>query len=266
MNETHFTLHRGQAPLLVSLPHAGTAIPDELAPRFRDEALAVPDTDWHVDALYAFARGLGASLVVPRHSRYVIDLNRPAANAPMYPGMNNTSLVPMRSFGGAPLYRDGKEPTASEIALRLATYWRPFHDALANELARIKTAHGHALLWEGHSIRSRLPWLFEGKLPDLNLGTADEQSCAPTLRAALRAVLESQRSFTHVVDGRFKGGYNTRHYGRPREGVHAVQLEMCWSCYMDETPPYTVDPARAALLEPVLGGLIQAALDWRPDA
>ncbi|MGH8130606.1 MAG: N-formylglutamate deformylase [Steroidobacteraceae bacterium] len=264
MSEAVFTLHRSSVPLLVSLPHAGTLIPAELRPQFRERALAVDDTDWHLDRLYAFTGELGIGAIVPRYSRYLIDLNRSPENAPMYPGANNTELVPARSFAGAALYRDACAPDDDDIARRLATYWRPYHDALAAELVRIKGAHGHAVLWDGHSIKSRLPWLFEGKLPDLNLGTVGGKSCAPSLSAALGRVLASQDVFTHVIDGRFKGGYITRHYGRPRDGVHAVQLEMCWSCYMVELPPYVVDPGRAAVLEPVLRALLQAALAWRP--
>ncbi|MCS7102096.1 MAG: N-formylglutamate deformylase [Burkholderiaceae bacterium] len=266
MSEAVFTLHRGSAPLLVSVPHAGTAIPAALRAAFAERALALEDTDWHVDRLYAFARELGASLIVARLSRYVIDLNRPPENAPLYPGANNTELVPTRSFAGLPLYREGGAPDAAEIERRRALYWQPYHEALAAELARIRAQHGYALLWDGHSIRSQLPWLFEGRLPDLNLGTAGGASCAPSLRDALARALARQTRFTHVVDGRFKGGYITRRYGRPAEGVHAVQLEMCWSCYMEERPPYAVDPARAAQIEPVLRALLQTALAWRPDA
>jgi N-formylglutamate deformylase len=184
----------------------------------------------------------------------------------MYAGANNTELCPTRSFEGQPLYRDGQAPGDEEIAQRREIYWRPYHDALAAELARIKALHGYALLWDGHSIKSELPWLFEGRLPDLNLGTANGASCDPGLRAALGRVLEAQSTYTHVTDGRFKGGYITRHYGRPQEHVHAVQLEMCFSCYMQrEAPPYEVDPQRAAKLQPVLRSLLQAALDWRPS-
>jgi len=265
VNESVFTLRRGRAPLLVSLPHTGTRIPDELKPPFHKRALALQDTDWHLDQLYTFARELGAGLLVPHCSRYVIDLNRPPGDSPMYAGANNTGLVPTRSFEGEPLYRDGLEPDRAEIVRRLECYWRPYHETLATELARIKAVHGYAVLWDGHSIRSRLPWLFEGALPDLNLGTARGTSCPASLALALRRVLESQDRFTHVVDGRFTGGYITRHYGRPEERVHAVQLEMCWSCYMIEAPPYTVDPARAAALVPVLRRLLETALAWRPD-
>jgi len=264
MNDAAFTLHRGQAPLLVSLPHVGTSIPEAMRAQFVERALATEDTDWHLDQLYDFARDLGASAIVPRCSRYVIDLNRPPENSPMYAGANNTELVPTRFFSGDPLYRDGCVPTESEIARRRDAYWRPYHDALAAELARLKAQHGYALLWDGHSIKSVLPWLFDGKLPDLNLGTANGASCAPSLRATLMRVLQAQSAYTQVTDGRFRGGYITRHYGQPDNAVHAVQLEMCWSTYMIEAAPYLIDPARAALLKPVLRSLLEAALAWRP--
>jgi N-formylglutamate deformylase len=261
-----FTLHRGSTPLLVSLPHVGTAIPRELQARLVDRARAVEDTDWHLDTVYAFARELGASLLVPRHSRYVVDLNRPPENTPMYPGVNNTELVPTHFFTGEPLYREGQAPVEAEVAERRETFWRPYHDALAAELARLRAMHGHAILWDGHSIKSELPWLFPGRLPELNLGTASGASCAPSLRADLVALLGGQGLFTHVADGRFKGGHITRHYGRPAQAVHAIQLEMCWSTYMAEQPPYVVDPARTATLEPLLRALLGACLAWRPDA
>jgi N-formylglutamate deformylase len=260
-----YRLLRGHTPLLVSLPHVGHLIPDELAPGFTERALAAEDTDWFLDQLYTFAHAeLGASVIVPRWSRYVIDLNRPPENTPMYAGANNTELCPTRHFTGDAVYREGHAPTPAQVEQRRATWWQPYHDALAAELARLKAAHGHALLWDGHSIRSELPWLFEGRLPDLNLGTANGASCAPTLRAELARVLDRQTEFTQVVDGRFKGGYITRQYGRPDEGVHAVQLEMCWSTYMAETPPYAVDATRAARLVPLLRGLLQTLLDWTP--
>ncbi|MDH5541189.1 MAG: N-formylglutamate deformylase [Rhizobacter sp.] len=266
MNDEIFTLHRGNSPLLVSLPHVGMVIPDTLRPLYLDRALAVEDTDWHLDQLYGFVRELGAGLIVPRYSRYVIDLNRPPQDAPMYAGANNTELCPTHFFSGDALYREGMAPDAVEIARRRDGYWQPYHGALQRELARIHVTHGHAILFDGHSIKSELPWLFEGRLPDLNLGTANGTSCAASLRAALARVLESQTDFTQVVDGRFKGGHITRHYGDPPRGVHAIQLEMCWSCYMVEQPPFRVDAERAARVEPVLRALVQAMLDWRPDA
>lgn len=261
-----YTLAPGTTPLLISMPHVGTQIPPELAPHYQPRALQVEDTDWHLDQLYAFAASLGAGLIVPRWSRYLIDLNRAPDDVPMYAGANNTELCPTRSFAGEPLYRPGQAPDAAEIDRRRTRYWQPYHGAIASELARIQARHGHAILFDAHSIRSVLPWLFEGKLPDLNLGTVSGASCAPGLRSALRQVLQGQDRFTHVVDGRFKGGHITRHFGRPALGRHAVQLEMCWSTYMQESPPYAVDPARAAQLAPVLRALVQTLLDWKPDA
>jgi N-formylglutamate deformylase len=259
-----FTLHRGTTPLLVSVPHTGTAMPDDQRRRYVERAFDVEDTDWHMATLFDFVRALGASLIVPRFSRYLIDLNRPKENAPMYPGVNNTELCPTRFFTGDALYRNGYAPEASEIERRVEAYWQPYHDALRDELDRIHTVHGHAVLFDGHSIKSQLPWLFEGRLPDLNVGTASGASCAPSLRAALTRVVAAQAFYTHAIDGRFKGGHITRHYGNPDKGVHAVQLEMCWSCYMAEQPPYELDPKRMARLLPVLHALIYTMLRWTP--
>jgi N-formylglutamate deformylase len=265
MSTDVYTLHRGRTPLLISLPHVGTVLPESLQGDLVARALAVEDTDWLLAPLYDFARELGAGLLVPRYSRYVIDLNRPPENTPMYPGANNTELCPTRFFTGEPLYREGRAPDEAAIARRREAYWRPYHDALAAELARLKAQHGHAVLFDGHSIKSELPWLFEGRLPDLNLGTAEGQSCAPSLRSALAAVLAAQTTFTQVVDGRFKGGHITRHYGRPGQGVHAVQLEMCWSCYMAEQPPFALAPPRVAQIQPVLAALLRCLIAWTPD-
>ena len=259
-----FTLQRGTAPLLISMPHVGTQIPDELHASLVPRALAVEDTDWFLDRLYAFAAELGAGLLVPRESRYVIDLNRPRENTPMYAGANNTELCPTRFFTGDALYREGCVPDAAEVARRVETCWQPYHDALTGELARLKEAHGHAVLFDAHSIKSELPWLFEGTLPHLNLGTAEGRSCAPSLRAALKEVLMAQDRFSHVIDGRFKGGHITRGYGRPAERVHAVQLEMCWRAYMDEGPPPTWNDARAADVTPLLTRLVRTLIAWRP--
>jgi N-formylglutamate deformylase len=268
--EPVFTLHEGTTPLLLSLPHIGTEIPPELRAVMLPRALGLEDTDWHLDQVYGFARELGASILVPRCSRYVIDLNRPPSNTQMYAGANNTELVPTHFFSGDPLYRDGREPDAREIENRRETYWRPYHAAMTSELARLRSEHGHAVLWDGHSIQPVLPWLFEGRLPDLNLGTAGGASCAPSLRDALMAVLAAQTVFSHVTDGRFKGGYITRHRGRPQEGVNAIQLEMGLHVYMDEqrasVPAAPPDADKLARLQPLLRALLQATLDWRPDA
>lgn len=254
-----YTLHRGTAPLLVSLPHDGTALPGELAGRMTPEARGVPDTDWFVSRLYDFARGLGASVLVPKYSRYVVDLNRPPDDVSLYPGQNTTGLCPLLRFDGGPVYLPGREPTTPEISARVQRYWRPYHQALADELARIREAHGRAVLWEGHSIRSEVPFLFEGRLPDLNLGTADGGTCRPETQARLEALLGGQATYRWIANGRFKGGHITRHYGRPEQGVEAVQLELAQSTYMDEAT-VAFDVTRAAALQPLLERLLGAAL------
>jgi N-formylglutamate deformylase len=259
-----FSLHRGPTPLLISMPHVGTLIPHDQQTRYTPRALAVEDTDWFLDRLYAFAAERGATLLAARESRYLIDLNRPSDNTPMYAGANNTELCPTRFFTGEPLYREGAAPDAAEVQRRVEQYWRPYHDTLAAELERLKAAHGHAVLFDAHSIKSELPWLFEGTLPHMNLGTAEGRSCAPSLRAALAVLLSSQDEFSQVVDGRFKGGHITRARGRPAEGVHAVQLEMCWRAYMDEGPPPAWSDAQAARVTPLLERLVQTMVEWRP--
>ncbi|MFN0182374.1 MAG: N-formylglutamate deformylase [Aquabacterium sp.] len=258
------TLFKGSQPLLLSLPHVGTALPDWLKPRLTERALGTEDADWHLERLYDFVKASGASVLVPHYARYVVDLNRPPENTPMYPGVNNTELCPTRHFTGDPLYRDGQTPDAAEVQQRVQHYWRPYHDTLQAELARIRAAHGHAVLFDGHSILGELPWLFEGRLWDLNLGTVNGSSCAPALREALGRVLAAQDRYSHVTDGRFKGGHITRHYGCPGDGVHAVQLEMSFGCYMDEATPWGYRPERAAQVQPVLLALVQAMLDFRP--
>lgn len=257
-----FRIAPGRVPLLVSMPHTGTEVPSAIAPRLHERALLLEDTDWHIEQLYDFATDLGASVIVPHWSRTVVDLNRPPDDAPMYPGANNTGLCPVRSFSGQPLYREGEEPSPQEIAQRRLAYWQPYHDAVEAELSRLQREHGRAVLLDAHSIRSVLPWLFEGRLPDLNLGTASGASCDAALRDRLARTLAGQSRFTVAVDGRFRGGYITRHYGRPAEGRHAVQLEMCWSCYMVEEPPWVVDEKRLLYLRPVLEDLLAVMIEW----
>jgi N-formylglutamate deformylase len=255
-----FTLRRGRAPLLISLPHHGAAIPPELAGRMLPAARRAPDTDWWMAELYGpLAEALDASLLVPRWSRYVIDLNRPPDDASLYPGQNTTGLCPVVQFSGEPIYRAGEAPVAEEIAARRTRYWQPYHDALAVELDRLRGLHPQVLLWEGHSIRSVVPFLFEGRLPDLNLGTAAGASCAPAVEAALTATLAAQSTFSWVANGRFKGGYITRRYGQPAQGVHAVQLETAQAAYMAE-PDGPWDPDRGAPLQRQIEQLLTAAL------
>ncbi|KAF1714411.1 N-formylglutamate deformylase [Pseudoxanthomonas yeongjuensis] len=250
-----YTLHRGTAPLLISLPHDGTAVPADIAARLTDSARSVPDTDWHVSRLYDFARELGASMIVPIYSRYVIDLNRPEDDVSLYPGQNTTGLCPHVQFSGEPVYRDGHDPDETEVAERVERYWRPYHRALAGELQRIHARHGRARLWEGHSIRGVVPFLFEGRLPDLNLGTSAGASCSPPLQSRLESVLASQDGYDFIVNGRFKGGYITREYGDPAKGVDAVQLEISQRIYMDESS-FEWDEEKAARTQAVLRELI----------
>lgn len=258
---TTFSLQRGRVPLLISLPHDGSFIPDDIAARMRPEARRSPDTDWHVARLYEpLAEALGASVLKPRASRYVVDLNRPADGHALYPGLRETGLVSTVGFDGEPLYRDGDVPDAAEIERRITDYWQPYHEALSQELARLCAEHGRVVLWEGHSIRSRVPMLFDGKLPDFNLGTATGTSCSERLQSRLQACLESQSRFAVAINGRFKGGYITRHYGRPDAGVQAVQLELAQLNYMDETS-FEYDEARAPEVQAQIERLLRICLD-----
>lgn len=259
-----FTLVPGNVPLLVNIPHAGRALSPGLAERLTPAARRLADTDWHVEKLYAFASALGVGLMVATHSRYVVDLNRDPAGHALYPGADNTELCPTRGFDGAPLYASGAAPDAAEIHLRTQTYWQPYHDRLAAELAAIRTRHGYAILLDGHSIVSEAPRFFSGKLPDLNLGTNEGRSCDPALADTAYGILASAAGFTHIHNGRFKGGYITRHYGRPLDGIHALQLEIAQSSYMDEGNLEHWDAQRAAPLMEVLQRLVESLLHWTP--
>ncbi len=255
-----FSLHRGHLPLLISMPHVGTEIPEEIRATMTDVAGYVDDCDWHLERLYAFAARRGASLLVPNYARYVIDLNRPPDNASLYPGQDTTGLLPVDTFDKEPLYHPGGEPTNEQIDRRRARYWQPYHDALVEEIAALKARHGNVLLWEAHSIRSRVPRFFEGRLPDFNFGTAGGASAASGMAEALAECVTRHGGYTAVANGRFKGGYITRQYGKPAEGVHAVQLELSQITYMQETRPYAYDEARALTIEPLLEALIDEAL------
>jgi len=256
---TPYTLHRGTAPLLISLPHNGSAIPDDIAARMTPAARRSVDTDWHVAELYDFARELGASVLRPFASRYVVDINRPADGHALYPGRTETGLVPTMMFDGTPIYLDGQAPDAAEIAHRVDRWWRPYHDALAAEIARLKAGHGRVVVWEGHSIRSVVPLLFDGRLPDFNLGTADGTSCSAALATSLDELLTGQDRYSHVLNGRFKGGYITRQYGRPDEGVDAVQLELAQLNYMDEDS-FAYLPEKAAETQLLIGEMLRLCL------
>lgn len=261
-----FTLTEGTTPLVVSAPHVGTYVPASILGRLTPEAAELADTDWHIERLYDFARGLGASLIAATHSRLVVDLNRDPSGKPLYPGASNTELCPLGTFADGPVYRTGQAPDADEVAARVERCWRPYHAALAAELARVKQRHGVAVLWDAHSIVSQAPRFFAGRLPDFNLGTADGASCASALAERVAALLAAAPGFTSVHNGRFKGGFITRHYGRPAERVHALQLEMAQRAYMVEGPPFAWDHARAHRVRPVLEACLGACLDWARQA
>ncbi|MGB4858981.1 MAG: N-formylglutamate deformylase [Dokdonella sp.] len=259
MTNSILHLTRGESPLLISCPHDGTTIPPEIAVHMTPEAQAVPDTDWHVARLYAFAEQLGATILVPAYSRYVVDLNRPPDDVSLYPGQNTTGLCPVVQFSGEPIYFDGQQPSTEEINARVDRYWRPYHQALRDEIARLREMHDRVVLWEAHSIRSVLPFLFDGRLPDINLGTAAGASCSTPTQQRLQAVLDAQDRYTHVVNGRFKGGYITRQYGQPAVGVDAIQLELAQLNYIDEDS-YEYLPDRAELLQSLIRSLLETAL------
>lgn len=258
-----YEVTEGESPLLVSIPHGGTYVPQEIASRFTPAAASLPDTDWHVPRLYRFARTMGATVVEATHSRYVIDLNRPTDGTPLYPGKQETTLCPTETFAGEAIYLPGSEPSQEEIAARIRQYWEPYHREIRSRLLKLRERFGFALLWDAHSIRSRVPKFFEGELPNLNLGTADGKSCAPELAEALLTRARAS-PYSVVLNGRFKGGYITRHYGNPSEGVHAVQLEMTQLLYMNEDPPYTYDDALATRLIETLQSLLGIMIAFRP--
>lgn len=264
MDPDIFALTRGTAPLLVSIPHAGTRIPYELERRMTPAALQRADVDWHLPQLYEFVQAMGATVLSALYARHVVDLNRPPQDESLYPGQDVTGLLPMDTFRKEALYRSGEEPDAAERDERRERYWRPYHDALRAELDRLRALHAQVVLWDAHSICSVLPRFFEGKLPDLNLGTADGRACASAVQAAAEAPMTAQGEFSHVSNGRFKGGWITRHYGAPAQGIHALQLEICQSTYMDESAPFAYRTDRAARVRPLLQRMVAAAVQARP--
>ncbi len=260
------TVHAGSAPLLLCMPHTGTDIPPELEPRFVSPWLARKDTDWWIDRLYAFAAELGASLVRTALSRSVIDANRDPTGASLYPGQATTELCPTTTFDGEPLYRDGAAPAAAEIAQRRQAYFEPYHRAVSDELARLRALHPCVVVYDCHSIRSQVPRLFPGTLPHFNLGTFSGASCARELTHGLEGVCDAS-GFSRVSNGRFKGGYTTRHYGQPAQGIHAIQMELACRGYLEEaaepgedTWPTPWDGSRAAPMREVLERLLEACL------
>lgn len=257
-----FDLIPGDGPLLISIPHAGTDLPADIADRLTPEARGLADTDWHVPRLYDFAGDMGATLLVARLSRYVIDLNRAPDGASLYPGAATTGLCPTESFDGLPLYAPGLAPGRQEIARRTKHFHAPYHRALADTLDKIRQRFGYALLYDAHSIRSKVPRLFDGELPGFNIGTNSGEAADSGLASEVARCCRAADDYNTVVNGRFRGGYITRHYGDPGRHIHAVQMELAQKTYMTEAPPWAFDDAAAARLRPVLKQVLQAMLDW----
>jgi N-formylglutamate deformylase len=255
----HVILRHGRGPLVLGMPHVGTALPPEVSVALNDLGRSVPDTDWWMDRLYApVAERFDATVIAAVQSRFVIDVNRDPSGASLYPGQATTGLVPLTTFDGALIWQ--AEPDAAEIARRREAYFIPYHAALAGVLQATRIRHGHAVLWDCHSIRGTIPHLFEGALPVLNLGTNAGASCSPRVREAAVARL-SAAPFTQVADGRFKGGWITRHYGQPAGGIEALQMELAQHAYMDEAPPWTFRADRAARVADTFADIIAAVLD-----
>jgi N-formylglutamate amidohydrolase len=260
MNQT-YDLNSGKSPLVISAPHVGLELPVAVHARLSEAGRALTDTDWYVDRLYSFAGRLRASTLRARFSRYVVDLNRDPTGVSLYPGARTTGLCATETFEGEALYAPGDEPTAAEIAGRRTAYWEPYHTALRAELNRVRAAYGYALLLDAHSIWGRLPLLFDGDLPSVNLGTDSGRSCAPEVTAAAVEAV-SASTYDHVVDGRFKGGYITRHYGDPANGIHALQIELDQRTYLAAGSRTAWDEAKAASLSHVLHHVCEALLAW----
>ncbi len=253
---THEILHRGNSPVILGMPHTGTEVPPEIHDRLNDNGRLLADTDWHIEILYA---GLLADATIVRATfhRYVIDANRDPEGKSLYPGQSTTGLVPETDFDGKPIWKDGAAPTPADIALRCDAFHAPYHAALAAEIMRIKAIHGVAILYDCHSIRSHIPFLFEGKLPDFNIGTDNGRTCGPAVEKAVVDGAAAAQGFTSVLNGRFKGGWTTRHYGKPETGVHAIQMELAQSTHLaGEAPPFAYDETKAKRLRAHLGDIL----------
>jgi N-formylglutamate deformylase len=265
MLKNTYTFYSGNSPILISMPHVGTAIPSDIACNMTQHALQMPDVDWHLPLLYDMAKSLGASMLCTEYMRYVIDLNRSPDDISLYPGQDTTGLCPVDTFDKQPIYLEGKQLNETEIQNRIEQYWRPYHHKLQTELERIHSIHGIAVLWDAHSIASHVPRFFTGKLPDLNFGSADLQSCDESLQTAIASTMQKSayaQKYSHIFNGRFEGGYITRHYGMPTVNIHALQLEMSPCIYMHEQPPYRYDAALAKGLKLLLGELLETCMTW----
>lgn len=253
----------GDSPLVLGLPHTGTEVPAPIWERLNETGQALADTDWHIHQLYDDL-GPGVTSVRTTVHRYVIDVNRDPAQNSLYPGQNTTSLVPLTDFDGQPIWHEGQAPDAQDVAQRLAAFHVPYHAALAAELARVKARHGFAILYDCHSIRGDIPFLFEGRLPDFNIGTNLGVTCDPALEDMVLTHCANAEGYSHVLNGRFRGGWTTRHYGRPDEGLHAIQMELAQATYCQESPPWTYSAAQADRLRAHLKTILTDLMNWSP--
>ena len=238
-------IRQGTSPVILGFPHTGTDVPAEIADRLNDNGRMLADTDWHIHRLYD---GLLDNVTVVRATfhRYVIDANRDPQGVSLYPGQNTTGLIPQTDFDGKAIWKDGQAPDAADIAARLRDFHAPYHAALAAEIERVRAIHGVAILYDCHSIRSHIPFLFEGKLPDFNIGTDMSKTCDSAIEQATLTVVAAAEGYDSVLNGRFKGGWTTRHYGRPDTGVHAIQMELAQSTHLQtEATPFAYDAAKA---------------------
>jgi len=253
-----FSFSGGTTPLLISVPHDGRDIPADISASMTPIALQMPDTDWHVNALYEFVVDIGASVISASYSRYVVDLNRAATDETLYDGQVATGLCPHKTFAGEIIYRDGSTVDAAEKKRRTARFWEPYHKKIDATIVDLRERYGCALLWDAHSIPSRVPRLFDGELPVLNIGTFDDRSCSPAVSAGAMCIANASHYET-AINERFKGGHITRHYGDPRQNVHAIQLEIAQRAYMDE-PSGAFDENKAATLRATLRAMLESYL------
>lgn len=256
-----FKLRRGNSKLIVSMPHVGTQLPESLNVRMTKQAKDLPDTDWYLEELYDFLQELDVTVIAANYSRYVVDLNRSADDMSLYPGSNVTGLCPIDTFSGELIYQQERSLDTTEIKNRLKMFWHPYHDALAFEIARVKALHGDVIVWDAHSIRSVVPRFFDGELPQLNIGTADGTTCQPKIIEKALNIIKSYDDYSWVDNGRFKGGFITRHYGQPSQGINAIQLEIAMRSYMDESsssPKFDNDKAQS--LRVLLKSMMQSII------
>ncbi|MDX5594290.1 N-formylglutamate deformylase [Pseudovibrio sp. SPO723] len=257
-------ISQGDSPLVLGLPHTGTELPDDIASRLNETGRALADTDWHVHKLY---EGLvpGVTRVRTRIHRYAVDVNRDPKGVSLYPGQNTTGLCPLTDFNGIEIYRSDSAPDEVDVEIRRQTYHAPYHAALSAELDRVKAMHGFVILYDCHSIRSKVPFLFDGTLPVFNIGTNGGTTCHNQIAGRVIDCCTQAADYSSVVDGRFKGGWTTRHYGRPADGLHAIQMELAQCSYMQERAPWTYDPEKANRLRAHLKTILEALIEWRPS-